>query len=137
MPDTRPAPVATPAAPGGSRFWLIPAVTFLVGLLLGAVVVGATHVGDPAGTDGALAAPSSSPTATGRPDLTVVVPASCLEALDRAERAVDSVRAATEAIKNLDAAALRTVVDQLQQLRSRVTEQADLCRAAAARDATS
>lgn len=134
MPDSRPAP----APPGGSRFWLIPAATFLAGLLLGAVVVGVTHIGDPAGTDrAALGAPSPSATGTGRADLTVVVPASCLEALDRAERAVDSVRAATQAIRNLDAAALRTVVDQLQQLQSRVTEQADLCRAAAAKDATS
>lgn len=133
---------ATDAKDGGASssggrpprmFWLIPALAFLVGLLLGGVLTYATSGGDAdvpqAGDTTATAAPSPSPGAS--EDLTVVVPAACVEAADLSEATFDAVARGFTALRGFDAEALREVVDELQEAQPRVAELATQCREAA------
>ncbi len=137
VPSSDPAP--TPRRSGGARFWLIPAVAFLLGVLLGAVVIGVTKAGDTGNARPAAASsttPSPSPSAGVSADRTVTVPASCLAAADRAEQALGVVSDGVRAIRNLDAAAVRRVLTRLDQLQPAVRKQADQCRAAATEQVT-
>lgn len=128
---------AAPAAPGqtptSTRYWLFPALTFIIGLALGAVViaVGEPDISDSAGA--AVAPPtavaSATPSAAGGPsDRTVTVPASCEQGLDRARTALSTVGDAVDALRALDTARLQQLLDQLQRARQEVDRLADQCR---------
>lgn len=114
-------------------FWLLPALTFVVGAVLTGTVLSVSDSDDPAAAP-ADASPRAGPSgAPGqRADLTVVVPASCLEALDSSEQAVGLVREGLTAVTGVDPAGLRRVVDQLQDVQARVAAQTQNCREAAA-----
>lgn len=121
----------------GSRFWLIPAATFLVGLVLGAAVLGLSRNGD--GTDVAdEPARGATPTVTvpatspgGRTPATVTVPGSCLDVADSTEELLALARQATEAARDLNASRLSSVVRQLQESQTRLQQQSNACRDAA------
>jgi hypothetical protein len=131
--ESRPAPRTV-----GPRWWLIPAITFLVGLLLGGVVIGALRPGTPdaaAGpTPSASATPTASnPTATGSPaTATVVVPAECLELAKDSQSLVDLTQQAAAAARDLDAGRLSDVVRQIDTAQSTLRLHADACRAVSA-----
>ena len=114
------------------RRWsvLLPALTFLVGLALGAAVLGATTAED---DEGALpAGPTSTATPTPPQDgLLVRVPAACLEAAERAEQAYALVEQGVTAARELDARGLADLVDEVQRQRPEVQARVDACRAAA------
>ena len=117
----------------GWRRWsvLLPALTFLAGLALGAAVLGASTAQDEEGTAGPRppsAAPVPSPTPS---DLLVRVPAPCLQAAERAEQAYALVEQGVAAARELDARGLADLVDQVQQQRPEVQGLVDACRAAA------
>lgn len=118
----------------GSRWrrWsvLLPAVTFVTGLALGAAVLGASTTQD---EEGAVpAAPTAAPTAApGQGELLVRVPPSCLQAAERAEQAYALVEQGVTAARELDARGLADLVDQVQQQRPEVQALVDACRAAA------
>jgi hypothetical protein len=117
-------------------FWVVPAATFLVGLLLGGVVVGVSRSGDDAaGGSGPTPVPTAEPTAAGdvtpRPDATVTVPGACLEVADGTQELLSLVRDAVEAARDLDAARLSSIVRQLQEAQSGLQQQAADCRSAA------
>ena len=117
------------------RRWsvLLPALTFVAGLALGAAVLGASTAQDDEGTVGGrpapAAAPAPSPTAS---DLLVRVPAPCLQAAERAEQAYALVEQGVTAARELDARGLADLVDQVQQQRPEAPALLDACRAAAA-----
>jgi hypothetical protein len=139
-------PPATARPPRGSEgplrrtTWLLPALTFVVGVVLGAVVVGAITSGDSSGTAAdsstrgadrgtAGAGPAPSPTTSG--DLTVTVPAECTALAGDARDAANLLEQAATAARDLDAGALADVARRMQDARDRLTAQADACRGAA------
>ena len=135
--DTRP-PAGTAPEPGGPglrMFWLVPTLTFIAGLLLGGGVVAATNWNDneqaaaPAPVQTTSPAPTPGPTSS---DRVLVIPGSCVQGLDRAERALRTLRGGLEAAQNFDTARLQQVLDQLQQQQPDVSRLADECRQAAA-----
>lgn len=127
----------------GRLTWLIPALTFLVGLLLGALVVGASGLGD---DDGQTAAPDPTatepvaPSTTGtqdRPDATVTVPGACLAAADGTQGLLTLVQDAATAAQELDAAELSSIVRQLQESQADLESLTNDCRSAAGSPTTS
>lgn len=117
--------------------WLLPVITFLVGCLLGGLVVGAGAFDD-AESGLADAQPTESPTpddagtpSPGPTDLVVTVPESCLEAADRASEFARQVDDVVVAVRDLDARRLQEIVDEIQQLQPNVQRLAEQCRSVA------
>ena len=111
-------------------FWLVPAVTFLVGLVLGGAVIAATKDGTDNG-----GAPSAAPTVTTSPsptitptDRTITVPASCERAVERARTAMNTTGEAVQALRDLNTARLQRLLDQLQDAQREVERLAEQCR---------
>ena len=109
------------------RRWsvVLPAVTFLLGLLLGAVVVAAS------GDDEQQAAsvpPPAAPTPTAEGQLTVRVPAPCLRAADEAEQAYAVLEQGVAAARDLDARRLQELVDTVQRERPEAEALVRACR---------
>lgn len=115
--------------------WLIPGVTFLVGLALGGVIVFAQQSGSNTASSGGRATPNTTVTVTpptGAPSSQVAVvqvPAACLSVADDAKAMVDIATNAVTAARNLDAASLATAVRQLDEAQKAVTASATACRA--------
>jgi flagellin-like hook-associated protein FlgL len=133
------AATAAPAASAGaSKTWLIPAVTFLVGLALGAVVVAVTASGgDDSPSAGATPsgspAPSvSAPTVTPTPDVSVTIPGPCIEVADDAQALLSLVDDAATAVRDLNASELSTILTQMQDAQTVLQDQVDQCQAAQA-----
>lgn len=118
-------------------FWLLPTLTFLVGLVLGGGLV-ALGSNDAESAIGQPPPSSSAPTPSGVPsagesgDGTVVVPQECVAAADTSLEVLDLVRKAVAAIGDLDARRLQEIVDRLQELDPEVTRLAETCRTEAA-----
>ena len=131
-PGGEPTGVAQGRPAGGPsrHFWLIPALTFVVGLLLGGGLAYAAYGGDAAGAGKAPAQETRTPTPKASGDLAVTVPAECLEAIEVSEDTFGTVREGIEALRGLDAEALRRIVDDLQTAQPRVERLARECRAA-------
>ncbi len=119
----------------GRTWWLLPALTFLVGLVLGGIVIGAVRSGDSSTT----ATPTPSATST-TPDpgastttapavATVVVPAECLQVADDSRGLVDLTQQAAAAVRDLDAAKLSDLVRQIDTAQTTLRQHADACRA--------
>lgn len=107
-------------------------LTFLVGLVLGGVVIFAGTAGDddePTASPDASQAPdvsaSEDPDST---DVVVRVPQSCLDAADGALEASQQVDDAVAAVRDLDARRLQEIVDEVQRLQPDVRDQAEQCR---------
>ncbi len=144
QPDSGRAPSdqeATEAVPGprramvGSRWWLLPTVSFVAGLVLGGLLIAVVERGDtPEATAGP--APTSLPaTTTSAPDQ---APGSasdpCLEASDLAERLAALVREGVQTLGQLDAVRTQEALDQIERLEPQIEAKAGECRAAAARE---
>lgn len=97
------------------RVWsrLIPAGTFLVGLLIGALVVLATRTGTPSAEQ-----PSTSPSATtASPGQSVVtVPAACQQAADNIQQATGLLRDSVSSVKDFEPKKLVKLLNQLEDL---------------------
>ncbi|SNY25533.1 hypothetical protein [Paractinoplanes atraurantiacus] len=103
--------------------WLIIlcAMAFLLGGLLG---VGLTLLVRPAATTSrpAAAAPITSPSAG------LVIPASCRQAVDKAQQASSTAEDALQALRRLDTARLQRLLDQLQDAQHELDTLAQQCR---------
>lgn len=114
-----------------NRFFLVPALTFLIGLALGGVLVWVGDVGAGTGGEDSQAQPSQTtsapdPQAT-TPDVTVTVPGSCVEAAERSQEVLDLANQAARAIGDLDARELQEIVAQMQDLEPVVRDAATRC----------
>lgn len=132
-PNTQDGPTSSP---GRSVWtWLLPALTLVAGVALGASVVAAGTAGDDDEEPRAsVSAEPSDPAAggsTSEEDLLVRVPAACLQAADGAEEAAGQFDDVAEAVSALDAARLQELVDRFQQLQPEIQRQADECRSTA------
>ncbi len=122
---------------GASRFWLIPALTFLVGLVLGGAVIAAVGSGGDGAVTGSggtssstTSAPSTLTTSTS-PDATVTVPSACLQVADDSQALLGLVSNAVGAVRDLDAARLSDIVRQLRDAQNALSETATRCQEAA------
>jgi hypothetical protein len=132
----RPSRAAAAGAEGaaGRPTWWLPALAFVVGVVLGAVVVGAITSGSRTGT----AAPSTaaaalggtatpSPRPSGDMSATVSVPAQCSALAADAQQAAALLEQAATAARDLDAKTLADVARRMQDVRDRLVAQADAC----------
>lgn len=118
-------------AGGSNVFWLLPALTFIVGVLLGGSVIAATRSGgDKVATPPPTTTQSSAlPTPGATPsDATVTVPGPCLALSDEAQSILTEVDKAATAARDLNASRLGDIVRQLQQSRSTLEKQVTACR---------
>ena len=138
------APAAGSSGSGSTPVWqrwsvLLPVLTFVVGLVLGAVAVGVTRTDDAGRSQPqAEASPSDEPSVEPSPDaspgaLQVTVPASCVRAAEKAEVAYDVLDQAVAAVRDFDARRLADIVDRAQAERAMTEELVAACEAAAGR----
>ncbi len=127
---------AVAPVPGGRRWWwLLPALTFLIGLVLGGVVIGATRSGSstPAASPTqtqtqTLSSGTPAPTGAEAPTVaTVVVPAECLKVAQDSQLLVDLTKQAAAAARDLDAAKLSDLVRQIDTAQTTLREHAASC----------
>jgi hypothetical protein len=133
MPDAeQPEPAETTGheRSSPSRWWFsaVPAATFLIGLVLGGLVIGLGLSGD----DGSPHA-DTTPTPTGgdqptpTSDVTVVVPNACLEAADTVEQAMDLISGGARSVTEFEPEELVELLDQLEDLDAQARELARQC----------
>ncbi|MDQ2756184.1 MAG: hypothetical protein M3Y71_06410 [Actinomycetota bacterium] len=110
-------------------------MTFLVGLVLGGLVIFAQQSGQDTASSGGTSTPSNSVTATtptgsasSSPVAVVRVPAECLTVADDSQALVDVAAGAVTAARDLDAAALADAVRKLDTAQKAVTASAAACR---------
>ncbi len=108
------------------RGWyvLVPAAALVIGILLGALVVGV--VGDDEQPEDASPEPTNTPTATDGTE--VVVPNACLEAADTAEQIIMSLENGIGAIREFQEDRIRALLNELEDLEARARRQATECR---------
>ena len=117
----------------GRQRWFIPVITFVVGLLLGGLVIGALRSGD-SGTASPVtsASPTASATGTGgtaAPTTAPVVgPAECLQVSDDAAALNDLAKRAVTAARDLNASELSGVVREIDTAQKALRQHADACR---------
>lgn len=148
--DTAPTPASGGRRVGGAG-WLLPALTFVIGVALGAVVVWAvspggdgngpaTAVAPPATSSGSAPTPSApagvgaSPTSPGA--VIVTVPAACSSLAQDARQAADLLTQAGAAARDLDASRLANIARQMQDVRDRLSSQSAACTAAGVQTST-
>lgn len=128
-----PASPAPPRDRGGRSFLLLPAATFVVGLVLGGLVMwlgssGRDGAGEgepgPAATTAAVGEPSP---AASPADRTVTVPGACVAAAERAQEVLDLAREAASAIAELDARRMQVLVNEMEDLEPVLRQSSQEC----------
>lgn len=120
--------------PRGSRWLgLLPASTFLVGLGLGALVFSVDDE-EPLPPVAAPADPSSPAPSASPSDLLVRVPEPCLAVAEQTEEAVAVVDRVIAAARSFNPRGLQEALDDVQELRPGLEQQARECRSRAGRD---
>ena len=115
----------------GVWFWLLPALTFLVGAALaaGLFVLGDTDDADDVEQVTAGESPSPEPDASPTPDeLVVQVPAVCVEAAELAASVSSALGDVVDAAGALDARRLQESLDVVQRMRPDVESASADCR---------
>lgn len=126
------APADEPGEPKGARsnrllLLLLPALALLVGIGIGALLVGV------AGDDGSDPDTSPTPPATettdeSPSDLEVTVPAECIAVADTAEEAARLIRGSVDAVRDFRRDELVELLDRLEELDRQARGQAQQCR---------
>lgn len=126
-------PSTSPVESLGRARWFVPAITFVVGLLLGGLLIGALRSGD-SGTAPPDASASSTASTTGAGSTaapttaTVVVPAECLKVSTDAAALNDLAKRAVTAARDLNASELSSVVREIDTAQTALRQHADACR---------
>ena len=140
-----PAPPAAPASSSPTRpAWqrwsvLLPILTFVAGLVLGASALAIMQTGDAGGEQPlAQASPTQEPVQEPSPEvspgaLRVTVPAPCVRAAEKAEVAYEVLDDAVAAVRDFDARRLADLVDRAQAERAMTEALVDDCQDAAGR----
>ncbi len=127
---------SSPAPPGPKSrtmsWWyvVIPAVTFVLGLVLGGLVIGLGSDGDDEAaqeeTDSASPTPGESDSGESG-DTTVVVPRECIEAAETAQEATQLILDNLSAIKNFEGQRIIDLLDRLEELSTKTQELGQSC----------
>lgn len=110
----------------GGAFLVVPTVTFLLGLLLGAALVLVAEPG-PADEETEHAQQRPSPAATPTPEVDEPVTDACVRAARAADDLVDIVRDSASAIAELDVRRLQRLVDRAEALDREVRDDVVRC----------
>jgi hypothetical protein len=145
----RPGPAASAPSPppgsdaqestgdSGARAWVVPALMFVAGLLLGGVAVAAVGIdgeeADPLAVPSVSPSPSPSPSpddvdAGGPQDVNVRIPAACVQVAEEADAAFEDVDAFADAVRDFDARRLEEFLDRFQEVRPRIESLSEECR---------
>lgn len=96
-----PQPPVEPEGRSGLAPWIVPVVAFLVGLVLGGVLIGVTRGNNDNSSTAATPTPAASPTPTGSStNVTLTVPAACLKAGDLAQQGLTLADQAVTAVRD-------------------------------------
>lgn len=113
----------------GFWFWLLPALTFLVGAALSAGLFALGDTDDDADRATGRQSPSADPVTSPTPDeLVVQVPAVCVEAAELAASVSTALGDVVDAAGALDARRLQESLDVVQQMRPEVEAASAGCR---------
>ncbi len=124
-----PQPPVEPEGRSGLAPWIVPVVAFLVGLLLGGVLIGVTRGNNDNSSTAAPPTPTASPTPTGSStNVTLTVPAACLKAGDLAQQGLTLADQAVTAVRDLNAKQAQDIVAQMRALRPQVQAATNACR---------
>lgn len=116
----------------GMWFWLLPALTFLVGAALSAGLFVLGDSDDAANVEQARTGQSPTPDPTPTPEeLVVQVPGVCVEAAELAASVSSALGDVVDAAGALDARRLQESLDVVQQMRPEVESASAACRALA------
>ncbi len=132
-PDRPEQPVAgSSTPPAWQRF--LPAATFLVGLLLGSVLVAASQSRDSgpsaAGDDSATSSSTSGPTPTSTVgDTVVTLPAACEESAVNLREATALLGESVDSVKDFDPQRLVEILNRLETLDNETRPLVDECSA--------
>jgi len=110
---------------GAGWFVAVPAITFVLGALLGGLVIGVGR-DSPEAPGAGEATPGSGPTSSG-PSTAVVVPDSCLEAAETVRRATEVLREGVGAIRDFKVQPILDLLDDLEDLDGEARAQASTC----------
>jgi len=105
---------------------LLPAATFVVGLILGGLLIGLSSTGDSA-DDPADPEPSQTSATPTDEATAVVVPASCAEASREAETAVELMRDGAAAVRDVETERLAQVLNDLEDTQARLEKLSAEC----------
>jgi len=105
----------------------VPAVTFVVGLVLGGVVIGVGVDGDEGSPEADPSATPSGAAPTPTSDVTVVVPNACIEASETVTEAVDVIQDAVGAVRDFRPEELVDMLNELELLDARARDLARQC----------
>lgn len=108
---------------------VLPAVTFVLGAVLGGIVVGVAGDNEPGPGAGETAEPT--PSATNAPsagDTAVVVPQECLAVADTVDQLTDVVRDNVDAIRDFRSKEIVEMLNRLEDLDQQARSQANACR---------
>jgi len=106
---------------------LVPAATFVVGLLLGGLLIGLGADGGGSTDEAEEATPTESTATPGDSPTAVLVPASCAEAGQEAELAVQLMRDGAAAVRDVQPEKLADVLDDLEDTQARLEELSAAC----------
>lgn len=133
----QPPPGARPAAGHRMTWWLVGVVTFVVGLLIGGVLVALAGFGQgSAGGSKAISTPSSAAAGTPTPTqsssdagASVQLNTACLRAVNDAQAVARALSGLGTAVSNVDAGALDRIVQQENRLQLRLQADIKACNA--------
>lgn len=114
----------------GAWFVLLPALTFVAGLLLSWLVVGVALDDDAPDRVGADPSEPTSPS----PGTGVVVPDACIEAVDTAQQAISSIQDGARALRDFRPEEVIDLLDELEDLDQQAREQIATCQDARIQD---
>ena len=131
MADADRTPTTSTTTGGDSAFWtwVLPVMSFLVGVALAGFLFFLLFADDDEGDNELL--PTPTPTATASPDdddqLVVTVPESCVEAAEAANTVASALGDVAAAIGDLDAREVQGTLDTVQRLRPDVERVSQEC----------
>lgn len=111
----------------GNWLRILPVGTFVLGLMLGGLLVGLTLDGDPPATEPAEQAPSAASPTSGSSDTTVTVPAACAEAVREVELAVELMQEGASAVRDVQPEELVRVLNSLEDTQARLEQLTRAC----------
>ncbi len=115
------------SGPPGWLSWAVPAATFVVGLVLGGVVIGVGTGNDSGGPSAAASPSSGGSTSTPTAAVTVTVPNACLQAADTVQQATSLIRSAVTDVRDFSPDKLTRTLNRLEDLDAKARAQADQC----------
>ncbi len=107
--------------------WLriLPVATFVVGMMLGGLLIGLTRDDDRSAAAPVEQAPS--PTGSPSSDTTVTVPGACAEAVREVELAVELMREGASAVRDVQPEELVRVLNSLEDTQARLEQLTQAC----------